>query len=52
VAETEEAEEPDYPYGMIKIKISGNVSDALRERLDAGKSKIEYYNYVAGYTRL
>jgi quinol monooxygenase YgiN len=51
VAEAEEVEEPDYPYDMIKIDIFGNASDALRERLDAGKSKIDYYNYIDGYTR-
>jgi hypothetical protein len=52
VAEAEGAEEPHYPYDMIKIETFGNVSDALREGLDAGKSKIEYYNYIDGYTRL
>lgn len=51
VAETKAVEEPDYPYEMDRIEVCGNVSDALRERLDAGKSKVEYYSYIGGYTR-
>ena len=51
VAEAEEVEEPDYPYEMIKIDVCGNVSDALRARIDSGNSKIDYYRRIEGYTR-
>lgn len=51
VSDSEEAEEPDYPYDMIKMEVCGNLSDALRKRLDAGKSTIEYYNHINGFTR-
>jgi hypothetical protein len=51
VSESEEAEEPDYPYDMVKMQVCGKLTDALRKRLDAGKSKIEYYNYIDGFTR-
>lgn len=51
VSESEEAEEPDYPYDMVKMQVCGKLTAALRKRLDAGKSKIEYYNYIDGFTR-
>lgn len=51
VSEAEETEEPDYPYDMIKLEVCGNISNALRQRLDAGKSRIEYYNHIDGFTR-
>jgi hypothetical protein len=51
VSEAEQAEEPDYPYDMIKLEVCGNVSDELRQRLDKGKSTIEYYNHIDGFTR-
>ena len=51
VSEAEEAEKPDYPYEMIKLEVCGNISDALRERLDAGGSNIIYYRHFDGFTR-
>ena len=46
-----EAGETDYPYDTTRVEVCGNVSDALRERLDAGKSPIEYYGHLGGFTR-
>lgn len=46
-----EAPETDYPYDTTKVEVCGNVSDALRARLDAGKSPIEYYGHLGGFTR-
>ena len=51
VSEAEETEKPDYPYEMIKLEVCGNISDALRERLDAGGSNIIYYRHFDGFTR-
>ena len=46
-----DAEEPDYPYEMTKLEICGDVSDALRAKLDAGSSPIEYWSHLEGFTR-
>ena len=51
VAESESQEEPDYPYEMTKLEILGPVSKALKERLDAGGSPIEYWDHLDGFTR-
>ena len=51
VSESESEEEPDYPYEMTKLEVLGNVSDELKERLDAGKSPIEYWGHLNGFTR-
>ena len=51
VADTEEVEQPDYPYEMIKLEVAGNISDALRKRLDAGPSDVVYYHRFDGFTR-
>ena len=48
---SEVAEEPDYPYEMTKIEVCGPVSDALKARLDKGKSPIEYWTRINGFTR-
>ena len=50
-SESESEEEPDYPYEMTKLEVLGNVSDELKERLDAGKSPIEYWGHLNGFTR-
>ena len=49
--QTSEAGETDYPYEMTKLEVCGNVSPALREKLDAGSSPIEYWNHLDGFTR-
>ena len=51
VSASESEEEPDYPYEMIKLEVLGNISDELRERLDSGKSTIEYWSHLNGFTR-
>ena len=51
VSDAEEVEKPDYPYEMTKLEVCGNISDALRERLDAGGSNIVYYRHIDGFTR-
>ena len=51
VSESESEEEPDYPYEMKKLEVLGNISNELRERLDAGKSPIEYWSHLNGFTR-
>ena len=50
-SEAESVEEPDYPYEMIKMEVCGEISDALRARLNSGKTKIEYYRRFEGFTR-
>lgn len=44
-------EKPDYPYHTTRVEVCGNVSDALRERLDAGGTDIAYYRRFDGFTR-
>ena len=44
-------EEPDYPYVMTRLEVCGNISAALRKRLDAGSSPITYYDHFDGFTR-
>ena len=51
VSDSEEAEKPDYPYEMDKLEVCGNISDALRKKLDKGESTIEYWNHLNGFTR-
>ena len=46
-----EAGETGYPYDTTKVEVCGNVSAALRERLDAGKSPIEFFHHLGGFTR-
>jgi quinol monooxygenase YgiN len=49
--QTSDSGETDYPYVMTKLEVCGNVSDALRAKLDAGDSPIEYWNHIDGFTR-
>ena len=44
-------ETPDYPYDTTRLEVCGNVSDALRRRLDAGVTEIAYYRHFDGFTR-
>lgn len=44
-------ETPDYPYDTTKVEVLGDVSDALRKRLDAGTSPIEYFARFEGFSR-
>ena len=51
VVESEVAEKPDYPYKMDKLEVCGDISDALRVKLDAGESPIEYWGFIDGFRR-
>ena len=51
VSESEVAEKPDYPYEMDKLEVCGDISDALRVKLDAGESPIEYWGFIDGFRR-
>ena len=42
---------PPYPYTVDKLEILGNVSDALRKRLDSGESSPQYFNHFDGFSR-
>mgnify|MGYP001281439858 CR=1 FL=1 len=33
------------------LEVCGNISDALRKKLDKGESTIEYWNHLNGFTR-
>ena len=51
VSEPEDESKPDYPYVMDRLEVLGNVSDALKKKLDAGDSPIEYWSFLNGFTR-
>ena len=42
---------PPYPYTMDKMEVMGEVSDELRERMDSGELKPEYFEHFNGFTR-
>ena len=42
---------PPYPYTLDRMEVLGNVSDALRKRLDSGESKPEYFTHLEGFSR-
>ena len=42
---------PPYPYTMDKLEVLGNVSEALRERLNSGESKPHFFDHFEGFTR-
>ena len=48
---SESEEKPDYPYEMDKLEVLGNISNALKAKLDEGESPIEYWSYLNGFTR-
>ena len=46
-----DGETPDYPYEMTRLEVCGNISAALRKRLDSGATEVSYYDHFAGFTR-
>lgn len=52
MGEVAKAGETDYPYVMDKLEVCGKITDALRERLDKGKSSQNvYFDHFDGFTR-
>ena len=51
VSESDVSEKPDYPYEMDKLEVCGDISNALRVKLDAGESPIEYWGFIDGVRR-
>ena len=47
----EHTKETDYPYEMIKTQVCGKVSEELKKIMNKGKSPIEYYTHIEGFTR-
>ena len=47
----EHTKETDYPYEMIKTQVCGKVSEELKKIMTKGKSPIEYYTHIEGFTR-
>ena len=47
----EHFEETDYPYEIIKTEVCGKVSEELKNRIGIGKSRVEHYTHLAGFTR-
>ena len=47
----EHFEETDYPYEIIKTEVCGKVSEELKNRIGTGKSRVEHYTHLAGFTR-
>lgn len=47
----EHTEDTDYPYEMVKTEICGKVSPELRKMMGSGKSAVEYYSHIDGFTR-
>ena len=42
---------PDYPYVTTRLEVCGNISAALKKRLDGGATEVSYYDHFAGFTR-
>lgn len=50
-ADDDDNGEVDYPFEITRMEVCGDVSDALRMRLDSGRTPIEYFDRFDGFSR-